>query len=34
LVPPAALHVWFVDVLGGRFASDVDAGYLAAKLGP
>jgi hypothetical protein len=34
LVPPAALHVWFVDVPGGRFATDVDAGYLAAKLGP
>jgi hypothetical protein len=33
-VPPPALHVWFVDVPGGRFAPEVDAQYLAKKLGP
>jgi hypothetical protein len=34
LVPPAALHVWFVDVPGGRFAAEVDPGYLAMAVGP
>ncbi len=34
LIPPPALHVWFVDVPGGRFAPDVDAGYLARTVGP
>jgi hypothetical protein len=34
LIPPPALHVWFVDVPGGRFAPDVDAEYLAKKVGP
>src|SRR5437764_674511 len=33
-IPPPALHVWFVDVPGGRFAPEVDAQYLAKKLGP
>jgi hypothetical protein len=33
-IPPPALHVWFVDVPGGRFAPEVDAQYLARKLGP
>lgn len=34
LIPPPALHVWFVDVPGGRFAPDVDSDYLAKKVGP
>lgn len=34
LVPPAALHVWFVDVPGGRFAAEVDPAYLARAVGP
>ena len=33
-IPPPALHVWFVDVPGGRFAPEVDAQYLAKRLGP
>ncbi len=34
LVPPAALHVWFFDVPGGPFATEIDAPYLASRLGP
>lgn len=34
LIPPPALHVWFVDVPGGRFAPDVDSEYLAKTVGP
>jgi len=34
IIPPPALHVWFVDVPGGRFAPDVDSGYLARTVGP
>lgn len=33
-IPPPALHVWFVDVPGGRFAAEVDPAYLAKKVGP
>ncbi|MGH9276758.1 MAG: hypothetical protein ACRD12_01410, partial [Acidimicrobiales bacterium] len=33
-VPPPVLHVWFLDVPGGRFAAEVDAGYLAKAVGP
>jgi hypothetical protein len=33
-IPPPALHVWFLDVPGGRFAPEVDSQYLAKKLGP
>lgn len=33
-IPPPLLHVWFVDVPGGRFADEVDAAYLAKKVGP
>jgi len=32
-IPPPALHVWFVDVPGGRFAPEVDAAYLAKAVG-
>jgi hypothetical protein len=32
-VPPPALHVWFVDVPGGRFAPEVDAAFLAKTVG-
>jgi hypothetical protein len=32
-IPPPALHVWFYDVPGGRFAPEVDPAYLAKKLG-
>ncbi|HWC09690.1 MAG TPA: hypothetical protein VG455_00560 [Acidimicrobiales bacterium] len=34
LVPPAALHVWLLDVPGGPFAAEMDAEFLAARLGP
>jgi hypothetical protein len=34
VLPPAALHVWFLDVPGGPFAEEVDAPFLAARLGP
>lgn len=33
-VPPPVLHVWFLDVPGGRFAAEVDAGFLANAVGP
>lgn len=33
-IPPPVLHVWLVDVPGGRFATEVDPKYLAQKLGP
>jgi hypothetical protein len=33
-VPPPALHVWFLDVPGGRFAPEVDAKFLAKAVGP
>ena len=32
-IPPPALHVWFIDVPGGRFAPEVDAAYLARAVG-
>ncbi|MFP5316830.1 MAG: hypothetical protein ACLGI2_00895 [Acidimicrobiia bacterium] len=32
-IPPPALHVWFLDVPGGRFAPEVDAAYLAKAVG-
>lgn len=32
-IPPPALHVWFLDVPGGRFAAEVDAAYLAKTVG-
>lgn len=34
LLPPAALHVWLLDVPGGPFAEEMDPGFLAARLGP
>lgn len=33
-VPPPVLHVWFLDVPGGRFAAEVDGDYLARAVGP
>jgi hypothetical protein len=34
LLPPAALHVWVLDVPGGPFAEEMDPSFLAARLGP
>ena len=34
LLPPAALHVWLLDVPGGPFAEEMDPEFLAARLGP
>jgi hypothetical protein len=33
-IPPPALHVWLVDVPGGRFAFEVEPEYLLQKVGP
>jgi hypothetical protein len=33
-IPPPALHVWLVDVPGGRFAAEVEAGALVRAAGP
>jgi hypothetical protein len=33
-IPPPLLHVWLVDVPGGRFAAEVDAKYLQQTVGP
>jgi hypothetical protein len=33
-IPPPVLHVWLVDVPGGRFAAEVDPQYLARTVGP
>ncbi len=32
-IPPPALHVWFVDVPGGRFAADVDNAHVLRAVG-
>jgi hypothetical protein len=34
LLPPAALHVWLLDVPGGPFAEEMNPEFLAARLGP
>lgn len=33
-IPPPALHVWLVDVPGGRFAFEVEPEYLLKAVGP
>ncbi|MCA1691070.1 MAG: hypothetical protein LC733_02310, partial [Actinobacteria bacterium] len=33
-IPPPALHVWLIDVPGGRFAPDLDEDYLIRTVGP
>ena len=32
-IPPPLLHVWFVDVPGGRFAAEVEDSYLTRMVG-